>query len=1045
MLIGKTSRYLLKKTRAKAKMFEYDVPLDLHIPVEKNVEDLMLIAIGLIGDISSAIIDEDYEQISELTIQISFVSHYFDSFYKSFIYNNEDKYLLLMASAAYYFGEYYGSSIVLAKQLDIETLDLGVDSIEKLLLWLLKNQYKDDFSSENPICKDIVNKIRNYFLEGIEINKQELTKYRERIYKYGSPRELLFMDMIIAIVIIKVNNSSLTLLPKYTPIKQEQWKSIILNQNFIKELWPSQRILGESGIYNGKSGVIQLPTSAGKTKAISLIIRSAFLMNKTDMATIVAPYRALCREISLDISKDFSDDKNVVVNELSDVMEFNEDLIGILTGESQRKKRIIIVTPEKLIYLLRQDPEIIKSIGVLIFDEGHLFDDPTRGTVYELLISTIISYVQQDIQKILISAVIHNANQINDWLNGEDGIIVSNNDIQSSERSIAFFDWNLFKNESYGYLYFVDSQNSSEEEFYVPRVVTITKLNRLPREKKDRYFPEVAFSKKKTHSGDIAIYLALKLCHNGGVAVFCGTKASVINIMDRFLDIKLRGYNIDSIEGVSNIEELRKLKTLIGDNYGTTNSYYSCADKGIFAHHANVANGIKISVEYAMKNQLIKLVICTSTLAQGVNLPIKYLLITSAFQAGEEIKVRDFHNLIGRTGRAGFYTEGSIILTEDFVYNDGNNWKKSNYEKLLNVNKSEDCVSNLLKAIRSISIERGSLKPEYIIDTYYEGKEEFEKAITLLNEEIEKSWDESRVNRAKRDLKKSIFNITCILKALESFILSITTENSAVLNEDLIKIVETTLAYHLATDEEKDKLISLFLKVNDIISDMVKNKEKRISLGRTLLGINESVEMDRWVLDHKSELELINGLEDLLKLIFPIIIELNSYRRLKKYENVSDLFDVMLLWIKGTSFGEILMYMHSNNIRIYKMKSFKEVTIDDVVDLCESCFGYNCSLLISALEEISKNNLEAPNTNNMLNTLARRMKYGLPNEKEIMLYEMGFADRVIAQKVAKVVLIAKNKLKLQQLLKNNYDEIDKLLNCYPAYYQMTLKQIIKHK
>lgn len=1045
MLIGKTSEYLLKKTRAKAKMFEYNVPSDLHIPVEKNVEDLMLITIGLLGDISAAIIDEDDEHINELKIQISFVSRYFDSYYNSHMHMNEDKYLLLMASVAYYFGEYNGSSLVLANQLDIKALDLETDGIEKLILWLLKNQYKDDFVTENQICNDIISKIRNYFLKGIEIDGQELTKFRERIYKFGSPRELLFMDIVIAIVIKKVKNSSFELLPKYTSVEREVWKSIVLNSNFIKELWPSQRILGENGIYKGKSGVIQLPTSAGKTKAISLIIRSSFLTGKTDMATIVAPYRALCREISLDMSKDFSDDENVVVNEISDVMEFSEEFLELLINDVPNKKSIIVVTPEKLIYLLRQDPEIIKSIGVLIFDEGHLFDDPTRGTVYELLISTIISYVQQDIQKVLISAVIPNADQINDWLNGKDGVIVSNNNIQASERSTAFFDWYLFKNQPYGYLYFVESKNSIEEEFYVPRVITITKLNRLPREKKDRYFPEVTFSKRKTNSGDISIYLALKLCHNGGVAIFCGTKVSVVNIMDRFLKIGLRGYNITSIKEVSNVDELERLKTLIGENYGITNSYYLCADKGIFAHHANIANGIKISVEYAMKTQLIKLVICTSTLAQGVNLPIKYLLISSAFQAGEEIKVRDFHNLIGRTGRAGFYTEGSIILTEDFVYNDRNSWKKKKYGKLLNADNSEDCVSDLLGAIKSINIEQGFLDPEYIIDAYYEGKDQFDVYINSLNEEIEKMWDINRVDRAKSDLKKSIYNITCILKSLESFILSITSENSVVSNDDLIQIVKTTLAYYLASDEEKSKLISLFLKVNNNISKMVQSKEKRIVLGKTLLGINESVQMDKWVLDHQTELEKTSEIKQFLKLIFPIITELNSYKKLKKYENVSDLIGVMLLWIKGCTFIEILQYMHDENIRIYKIRSYKEVTIDDVVDLCETCFGYQCSLLISALEEIIKNSLNFPEAVSILNQLARKMKYGLSSETEIFLYEMGFADRVVVQKISKIILQATNKLKLKDSLKRHYEEVNKLLDCYPAYFKMTLKQFYKRK
>ena len=65
-----------------------------------------------------------------------------------------------------------------------------------------------------------------------------------------------------------------------------------------------------------------------------------------------------------------------------------------------------------------------------------------------------------------------------------------------------------------------------------------------------------------------------------------------------------------------------------------------------------------------MKEGLVRFVVCTSTLAQGVNLPIRYLIVTSVYQGKEQIKVRDFHNLIGRAGRAGMHTEGSILFAD---------------------------------------------------------------------------------------------------------------------------------------------------------------------------------------------------------------------------------------------------------------------------------------------------------------------------------------------------------------------------------------------
>jgi Superfamily II helicase len=124
-------------------------------------------------------------------------------------------------------------------------------------------------------------------------------------------------------------------------------------------------------------------------------------------------------------------------------------------------------------------------MGLIIFDEAHLFDDASRGANYELLLSTIKYYIEQsekEIQKILISAVISNAEKMNDWINGESGVVIADNTIKSAEKTIAFSDWDV--NKESGYLYFVNPEIPNELEFYVPRVFEIFSLNRLKGERK---------------------------------------------------------------------------------------------------------------------------------------------------------------------------------------------------------------------------------------------------------------------------------------------------------------------------------------------------------------------------------------------------------------------------------------------------------------------------------------------------------------------------------------------------------------------------------
>ncbi|MCV5901382.1 hypothetical protein OFN63_35370, partial [Escherichia coli] len=77
-----------------------------------------------------------------------------------------------------------------------------------------------------------------------------------------------------------------------------------------------------------------------------------------------------------------------------------------------------------------------------------------------------------------------------------------------------------------------------------------------------------------------------------------------------------------------------------------------------------------------MQKGLINFIACTSTLAQGVNLPIRYLIVQGVYQGVGRVKVRDFQNLIGRAGRAGMHTEGVVIFADSTVWDRRKNWQE---------------------------------------------------------------------------------------------------------------------------------------------------------------------------------------------------------------------------------------------------------------------------------------------------------------------------------------------------------------------------------
>src|SRR5690606_25104964 len=143
-----------------------------------------------------------------------------------------------------------------------------------------------------------------------------------------------------------------------------------------------------------------------------------------------------------------------------------------------------------------------------------------------------------------------------------------------------------------------------------------------------------------------------------------------------------------------------RMKTLVEGHFGELAVISRAASFGVFVHHGTTPHGLRLSIEYAMQLGRINFVACTSTLAQGVNLPIRYLIVTGIHQGAEKIKVRDFQNLIGRAGRSGMHTEGLVIFSDPEVFDKRSHrkgsWKFNSSVDLLSPARSESTTSSLL-------------------------------------------------------------------------------------------------------------------------------------------------------------------------------------------------------------------------------------------------------------------------------------------------------------------------------------------------------------
>lgn len=1029
------SRRLLNITRSKAKMLEFSIPEKDHLKLKQDPARLFPISIGMLGELASTINrgEPPQEIISELKENLLFSAHFFDSYFQSELNKTLDAYLVLLGSASYYLCDLPGSASVLVKHIDTLSLDLDGAGLEGLLLWLLQtNRTSYPTKIEGPFS-EFINGIKKgvcqFFKEGTgEENLLDISKkLRRAVYEFGSPRQLLLGDLIEAVLKTKIKNSSWKMLPEYSGLPYIKWRQVIRKESFLQELWPAQHLLGKMGVLKGKSAIVQMPTSAGKTKATELVLRSAFLADRLSLAIIIAPFRALCSEIKDDLSKAFLNEP-VKVDELSDALQTDFE-----THEFLGHQQILVVTPEKLLYVLRHSPTLASHVGLLIFDEGHQFDNGNRGITYELLLTSLQKLIPDGTQKVLISAVISNAKDIGQWLIGEPNVVAGKKLIPTF-RSVGFTSWV----DQLGRIEYVDSQDLDQKVFFVPRVIQRYKYRERG---KNLFFPS-----SKTNTQEIALYLGFKLVHNGGIALFTGTKTMASSICKKAVQIIEQGVPLTLPSKFSDTQEVAKLRNLHIKNLGEDAPTSKSGAYGIFSHHGNIPHGIRLAVEHAMREGFVRFVICTSTLAQGVNLPIRYLIVSNVYQGADRIKVRDFHNLIGRAGRAGMHTEGSILFADPKIFDANTNNKRrwDQIKELLEQDKSEPCSSNLLSIFDPIksdnekySIDRGALT---FAKAYIDSPDE---DVNWVDQIVKKIQDK---DFSHNNVEKQIIGKIKLICAVENFLLSHWPESEIGLsNADVVNLAERTLAFFLADDQKKEHIRNLFLLLAKNISEKVTNPTTRKIYGRTLYGVKEAQAIERWVQANTDRLLSIDNETEVLDIIWPLLTQHIHNGVFSKFNKPEVLKKLTLGWINGNSFFDLLQMIREHEVKMKWGSRWANFKIDHVVNLCEGTLAYDGALVVGAvcefLETYTQNTTK--DSLNRLKLFQKQLKYGLPNATTIVLYELGFSDRVIVQDLVESLnLKVTQKTDLEILLKRDQDRAFAVMDKYPSYFQNRMREFL---
>ena len=412
-------------------------------------------------------------------------------------------------------------------------------------------------------------------------------------------------------------------------------------------LYPPQELALSKGVMNGNNILVTTPTSSGKT--LIGLMGMINILNKRKKVVYLTPLKALAAEKfnEFKIIKNLSCFKNRKINIAISTGDYDS------SGTELIDKDIIILTNEKMDSILRHDSSWIFDVGLFIIDEIHLLTERERGPTLEIIL-TKIKLMQQKPQIIGISATISNSNEIADWLKCEP--------IQSKWRPTELIEgvYNYGKvTMSNGTTFEIDNIGVADNS-----------------------------------TGGILSLAMNSITNDGGQSlVFAETRKRAVSLAKKTSDVlpKL----LDKASKLSaqkiGVEILKQ-----GDDTELNRTLSNIVTKGVGFHHAGLGLKSRQIVEDAFRKGTIKILFATPTLAAGVNLPARRVVITSIFRYDYEyggnvpLSILQYKQLCGRAGRPAYDKYGEAIIIAD---------SRTNPEDLYNhfvLGEPEPIVSQLM-------------------------------------------------------------------------------------------------------------------------------------------------------------------------------------------------------------------------------------------------------------------------------------------------------------------------------------------------------------
>ena len=399
----------------------------------------------------------------------------------------------------------------------------------------------------------------------------------------------------------------------------------------------------------GESVLVAAPTGSGKTVVAEYAIGLARKLDKRAFYT--APIKAL---------------SNQKFHELT--LLHGPQQVGLMTGDNSINPQapIIVMTTEVLRNMIYARSTGIDNLGVVVLDEVHFLQDAYRGPVWE----EVIIHLEPTVQLVCLSATVSNADELCEWLTT---VRCPTIPIVETKRPVELFNHYVVGDKTTSKVRVFDTLVGGKPNEQVSKIENSS----APRSKKQHSYgsrgrPGMATTRfYATNRSDVVLQLREDDLLPAIYFIFSRNQCD-----EAAHSCLKQGISFTTKQERAAIAEILYSHVEAFTDYDLAALQYSRflaqLEAGIGVHHAGLVPSFKEAVEECFAKGLVKIVFATETLAVGINMPARAVVLDKLTKYNGEthqlLKPSDFSQLTGRAGRRGLDTVGhALTLWNPFV------------------------------------------------------------------------------------------------------------------------------------------------------------------------------------------------------------------------------------------------------------------------------------------------------------------------------------------------------------------------------------------